>query len=58
MLLIELAKKAERSPAMISMVEGGFVPTKESSRLKIADALDTTPEALWPDEFGQNGTGS
>ena len=50
MLLIELARKVERSPAFISSVEHGFVP-KMHSRDKLAAALSTTPEALWPEEY-------
>lgn len=50
MLLKELADEIGRSPAMVSMVEGGFV-CKRSTQVKIAAALDTTPEALWPEEY-------
>lgn len=50
MLLIELAAKIERSPAMLSMCEGGFVP-RRATQVQIAAALATTPEALWPGEY-------
>lgn len=50
MLLIELARRVDRSAALISMCEGGFVP-KRGTQVKLAAALNTTPEALWPDEY-------
>jgi transcriptional regulator with XRE-family HTH domain len=50
MLLIELAAAISRSPAMLSMVEGGFCP-KRATQVQIAAALQTTPEALWPEEY-------
>lgn len=49
-LLVELAAKIERSPAFVSTVEGGFVP-KPRSQMAIAQALDTTPDKLWPEEW-------
>lgn len=54
MLLTELAEKIERSAGFVSTVEGGLVP-KLSSMLAIADALDTTPIALWPAEVEEIG---
>lgn len=50
MLLVELAKAIGRSAAMLSMIEGGFCP-KRATQVKIAAALSTTPEALWPEEY-------
>lgn len=50
MLLTELAARIERSAAMLSGVEGGFVP-KRPTQTKIAAALSTTPETLWPEEY-------
>ncbi len=50
MLLIELAQRIGRSAAMLSMVEGGYCP-KRATQVKIAAALSTTPEALWPGEY-------
>lgn len=50
LLLVELAHAIGRSPAMLSMVEGGYCP-KRTSQVKIAAALATTPEALWPEEY-------
>ena len=50
MLLTELAAKIERSAAMVSMCEGGYVP-KRGTQVKLAAALSTTPEALWPEEY-------
>jgi len=50
MLLKELAGAINRSAAMLSHVEGGFVP-KRATQVKIAAALDTTPEQLWPEEY-------
>jgi transcriptional regulator with XRE-family HTH domain len=50
MLLKELACAIERSAALLSMVEGGFVP-KRGTQVKIAAQLSTTPEALWPEEY-------
>lgn len=50
MLLTELAANIGRSAAMLSSVEGGFVP-KRPTQASIAAALDSTPEALWPEEY-------
>ena len=50
MLLVELAKEIGRSPAFVSVMEGGFVPA-ESRRQQVATALATTPQALWPEEY-------
>jgi hypothetical protein len=50
MLLIELAAKIERSAAFVSVCEGGFVP-HHARRQQVAEALDTTPEVLWPGEY-------
>ena len=49
-LLKELADQIGRSAALVSMCEGGFVP-KRATQVKIAAALSTTPEALWPEEY-------
>lgn len=38
---------------LLSMIEGGFVPSPET-QLRIAEALDTTVGELWPDE-ARNG---
>jgi transcriptional regulator with XRE-family HTH domain len=46
----ELAALVCRSAASVSMIEGGFVPSHER-RCQIADALNTTAEELWPDEY-------
>jgi transcriptional regulator with XRE-family HTH domain len=51
MLLVELAKRSGRSPALISMIENGFVPTKLGTAVAVADALDSTPVELWPGDF-------
>lgn len=50
MLLKELADKISRSAALVSMIEGGFCP-KRKTQVAIAAALQTTPEALWPEEY-------
>lgn len=50
MLLIELADRIGRSPSLVSVIEGGFVPALPTM-VQIADALDTTPFALWPGEL-------
>lgn len=50
LLLKELADTIGRSPALVSMVEGGFV-CRRPTQIKIAAALDTTPENLWPEEY-------
>ena len=50
MLLIELAEKVGVSPALVSTCEGGFVP-KPRTQMKIAEALGTTPDKLWPNEW-------
>jgi transcriptional regulator with XRE-family HTH domain len=49
-LLKELADDIGRSAALVSMIEGGFVP-KRKTQVSIAAALRTTPEALWPEEY-------
>lgn len=50
MLLKELADAIDRSAALVSMIEGGFV-CKRRTQVAIAAALNTTPEALWPEEY-------
>jgi hypothetical protein len=50
MLLVELAAKIGRSPAFVSVCEGGFIPA-HNRRVQIATALDTAPETLWPQEY-------
>ncbi len=50
MLLVELARKIDRSAAFVSVCEGGFVP-HAARRQQIAEALETTPERLWPGEY-------
>lgn len=47
--LEDLAAAIGKSASMVSNVEHGFVP-KPATRQKIADALGTTVQALWPDE--------
>lgn len=47
--LEDLAAAIGKSASMVSNVEHGFVP-KPGTRQKIADALNTTVQALWPDE--------
>lgn len=48
--LEDLAEAIERSASMLSNVERGFVP-KPVARERIAKALDTTVETLWPEEY-------
>lgn len=48
--LVDLASRVKRSAALISMIEGGFIPALPTMEA-IAQALDTTPLALWPDEI-------
>ncbi len=50
MLLVELARKIDRSAAFVSQMEHGFVPAHKR-RQQVATALDTTPEVLWPEEY-------
>jgi ribosome-binding protein aMBF1 (putative translation factor) len=50
MLLKELADDIQRNAALVSMIEGGFVP-RRPTQVKLAAALSTTPEALWPEEY-------
>jgi predicted transcriptional regulator len=52
--LVDLAARAKCSAPLISMIEGGLVP-QLSTMVKVADALDTTPIALWPDEVEEIG---
>lgn len=49
--LSDVASRAGRSVALISNVEHGYIPTKIATMLAIADALETTPPELWPDEI-------
>lgn len=51
MQVTELAGKLGRTAAFVSMTEHGYVPTQPARRQQIADALDTTPETLWPQEY-------
>ena len=53
MLMVELADKISKSPAMVSMVEGGFYP-QASTQQKIAEALGSTREELFPAEFTES----
>jgi predicted transcriptional regulator len=46
----EVARLINRSAALISNCEGGFVPD-HGRRKQIAAALETTPEVLWPEEY-------
>jgi transcriptional regulator with XRE-family HTH domain len=48
--LEELAAATGRASGMLSMIEHGYLP-KAATRQKIADALLTTPQELWPDEY-------
>lgn len=48
--LEDLAEAIGKSISMLSNVEHGFIP-KPDTRVKIARALDTTVEALWPEEY-------
>lgn len=45
-----VANRASCSPALVSMVEGGYIP-KPARMLAIASALETSPDRLWPVEF-------
>ncbi len=45
----ELADLLDRSPAFVSNMEGGFVPSR-ARREQVARVLRTTPEQLWPSE--------
>jgi transcriptional regulator with XRE-family HTH domain len=47
--LEDLGSRTGCSKPMLSNVERGYIPPARS-RLKIAKALETTPEQLWPDE--------
>lgn len=51
--ILVLASRAKKSSGLISMCEGGFVPQLPTMKA-IADALETTPEALWPEEFAED----
>lgn len=48
--LEDLAKAIGKSASMLSNVERGYLP-KPATRQKIAEALDTTVQALWPEEY-------
>lgn len=48
--LEDLAALIGKSASMLSNTERGFIP-KPSTRQKIAAALDTTVQALWPSEY-------
>lgn len=50
LLLIELAQQSRCSAPSISMIEHGYVP-KLPTMCRIADALGTTADQLWPEEF-------
>lgn len=47
--LKDLAEHCGRSMSLLSMIEHGYVP-RPATRHRIADALETTVELLWPDE--------
>lgn len=48
--LEDLAAAINKSASMLSNVEHGFVPKPDTQR-KIAEALQTTVEELWPEEY-------
>jgi predicted transcriptional regulator len=48
--LTDVASRAKRSAALISNIEHGYVPSKLSTMVAVAEALETTPLVLWPDE--------
>ena len=48
--LTDIASRAGRSVALISNIEHWYVPSKVSTMLAVAKALETTPELLWPDD--------
>lgn len=56
LLVVELGQQVQRrdgrpiGASLVSMIEGGFVPQRQT-QVKIAAALDTTPERLWPHEY-------
>lgn len=50
LLVIDLARELGRSAAFVSMMEHGFVPGHRR-REQVAATLQTTPEALWPEEY-------
>lgn len=54
MHIMTLAKLSLTHASLISNVEGGFCP-KPATMGRIAEALKTTPELLWPDEFEAPG---
>lgn len=51
LMVTELAQALGRTAAFVSMCEGGFVPSQLARRKQIADVLQTSPEALWPEEY-------
>jgi lambda repressor-like predicted transcriptional regulator len=53
--LEDLAVASGRSVGLLSMVEHGYVPHTRS-RLRIADAVESTPRELWPDEYPEEQT--
>jgi transcriptional regulator with XRE-family HTH domain len=50
MSVTELADAIGRTAASVSMMEGGFVPAEQRQR-QLARVLQTTPQALWPEEY-------
>lgn len=48
LLLVELAKAAKVAVGYLSMIENGYLPKREI-RKRLAAALDTTVEELWPE---------
>lgn len=51
--LEDLAEAIGKSISLCSNIEHGYLP-KPATREKLAKALDTTVEELWPDEYPEN----
>ncbi len=49
--IVDLAAAIGRSQGFVSMVEGGFSRLAPARMVQIADALQTTPDKLWPEKF-------
>lgn len=47
--LEDLANAIGRSKSFVSMIEHGYIPRPHRMR-QIAEALKTTPQALWPND--------
>jgi predicted transcriptional regulator len=48
--LVDVAQRAGVSTPLISMMEGGYEPSKRSTLERVARAVESTVDDIWPQE--------